>query len=49
MLAVLKDDIGDILSNHEINTLNMAERDALNDGSRILFVPTFFAKGIVSK
>lgn len=47
--AVLKDDIGDILSNHEINTIIMAERDALNAGSRILFVPTFFAKGIVSK
>ena len=47
--AVLQDDLGNILSYHELNALIIAEREALNAGSRILFVPTFFAKGIVSK
>ena len=47
--SVLESDIRDTLSNAKLEELRQIDERAWADGSRILFVPTFFARGVVIK
>lgn len=47
--SVLESDIGGTLSVSEFKELKQIDEHAWTDGSRILFVPTFFARGMVNK
>jgi ubiquinone/menaquinone biosynthesis C-methylase UbiE len=46
-LRVLRDDLGDTLSSRDWSAFVDADRRARENGSRILFVPTFYAAGVV--
>ena len=41
----LRDDLGDILSEQELNRLQKLDRECRLNGSRVLWVPTFYAFG----